>query len=368
MKSRLARIGRVALITTAVAASLLTFPNAIPWMVAAWLLWHTLLVFRHRPGWLPLAVCVTILGIKGVDWSPGLILVAILMLILGLSRVCTTRGWTSGKKHVVAVAIAIAWVAWAGMTWTWYASTHCGRSLAIQSARPIACLGDSLTAYGYPKLLREMVSLPVVDLGCDGIATDDALRRLPSLLEANPQVVVIELGGHDYLKGYRRATARKNLERIIEACRAIGAEVILVEIPRGFVTDPFQALEREMARQLRLELIPDTAIRRLVLWSPSVPPGLWMRPELRLSDDGLHPNARGNRLLAEYVVGALERIYGSDVRARPSRCPARGPPGSSKSRNPPSSAGVARARRVWRGSRRPLCGSLRKSAWSDSAR
>ena len=126
----------------------------------------------------------------------------------------------------------------------------------------------------------------------------EAIGSLPSLIKANPQVVVIELGGHDFLKGYSRAATKENLEKIVDTCRSIGAEVIVMEIPRGFITDPFAALEREMARQKSLELIPDTAIRRLVLWSPHAPPGMWLRPESRLSDDGLHPNAQGNRMLA----------------------------------------------------------------------
>ena len=87
-----------------------------------------------------------------------------------------------------------------------------------------------------------------------------------------------------------------------------------MEIPRGYITDTFAALEREMARQESLELIPDTAIRRLVLWGPYAPPGMWLRPESRLSDDGMHPNARGNCMLADYVADALTRIYTSAVR------------------------------------------------------
>jgi hypothetical protein len=63
---RLARIGRTVVLTFFVIASLLTFPASIPWMVACWLFWHSLLVFRNRPGWLPLAACVVILCVKRV--------------------------------------------------------------------------------------------------------------------------------------------------------------------------------------------------------------------------------------------------------------------------------------------------------------
>jgi len=316
--ARLSRIGRTVLVTFLVLASLLTFPSAIPWMVACWLLWHTLSVFRNRPGWLPLVVCVAILLVKRVDWSPGLISVATLMFILCMLRAFTARknqlSWT---KWLAWLGVVAAWVAWAGMAYEWHRSVHAGRCLVAQPARPVVCIGDSLTAFGYPKRLQKMVSLPVVDLSCEGITTGDAMRRLPSLIKANPQVAVIELGGHDFLKGYSRTATRENLEKIVDTCRSIGAEVILMEIPRGFITDPFGDLEREIAREKSLELIPDTAIRRLVLWSPCAPPGMWLPSESRLSDDGLHPNARGNQMLADYVADALTRIYGPGVKVGP---------------------------------------------------
>jgi lysophospholipase L1-like esterase len=315
---RLARIGRTVVCTFFVLASLLTFPNAIPWMVACWLLWHTLLVYRDRPGWLPLAACTAILFIKRIDWSPGLIAMTVIMLILCVLRmVQACKSQLPWGKRLAWLGTVGIWVAWAGMTYEWQKSAHAGRRLVVQSERPVVCIGDSLTAFGYPQRLREMISLPVVDLSCNGITTGDAIRRLPSLIKANPQVVVIELGGHDFLKGYSRAATKENLEKIVDTCRSIGAEVIMLEIPRGFITDPFAGLERELARQKGLELIPDTAIRRLVLWSPNAPPGMWLRSKSHLSDDGLHPNAQGNRMLADYAADALTRVCGFDIRVRP---------------------------------------------------
>jgi lysophospholipase L1-like esterase len=73
-------------------------------------------------------------------------------------------------------------------------------------------------------------------------------------------------------------------------------------------------VERELARHYALELVPDTAIRRLLLSSPTMPPGQWTGGPYLTGDDGLHPNARGNQLLAEYMAAALERIYGPAVR------------------------------------------------------
>ena len=87
-------------------------------------------------------------------------------------------------------------------------------------------------------------------------------------------------------------------------------------MPRGFIIDPFAGIEREIAREHDIELISDGAIRKLVLWSPIAPPGIWTGRESHLSDDGLHPNAKGNIHLAGCVAGSLERVFDSKVRDR----------------------------------------------------
>ena len=61
-----------------------------------------------------------------------------------------------------------------------------------------------------------------------------------------------------------------------------------------------------------LELVADTAIRNLVLYSPPGPIGFWTGGPY-LSDDGLHPNARGDAYLAGRVAESLVRIYGRRI-------------------------------------------------------
>ena len=138
------------------------------------------------------------------------------------------------------------------------------------------------------------------------------VKHLPEILEDRPQTVVVELGGHDFLRGYGRAAARESLETIIEACQEADATVVLVEVPRGFISDPFAGLERELAREYDLELIPDSAIRMLVVRSPVIPiVGNFAKPHW--SDDGLHPNETGARMLAEAVLGSLNDLCGPAI-------------------------------------------------------
>jgi len=199
----------------------------------------------------------------------------------------------------------------------WHAASHTGRGAKLDPLHPVACIGDSLTSgmkkgEAFPDHLAKLVSVPVVNLAEPGLTTDMALKKLPDLVAANPQAVVIELGGHDYLNGERWTETRAKLLRIVAAAHGLGARVVLIEISRGFVTDAYAGLERELAREYDLELVPDTAIRKLVFWSPHAPPGMWSAS--RYSDDGLHPNERGARMLAEHVAAALEGIYGPGIR------------------------------------------------------
>jgi len=140
------------------------------------------------------------------------------------------------------------------------------------------------------------------------------MGMLDRLAKTDPQAVILELGGNDYVQGHPRQVVEENLEEIIVACRERGAEVILMEVPRGYFSDPYRGVERRLARKFHLELIPDTAIRRLLLSSPTMPPGQWTSGPYLTQDDGLHPNAQGNQLLAEYVADALKQLYGPAIR------------------------------------------------------
>jgi len=320
-RAGLARSGRAAIIVLAVVAALLAFPAAIPWMVTAWLVWFTVSLARGRHGALPLVGCCVALLIKGVDRSPG-ILVMGAALIAALAAVAISGlSSSAARRHLALAATALLWLAWVALAADWHRSYHTGRSPALDR-RPVACLGDSLTAgmvrdSAYPDHLARRLTVPVLNFGREGITSEDGLERLPSLLEHHPQAVVIELGGHDFLYRRSRAAAKANLARIIEQCCQAGAEVVLVEVPRGFVTDGYRGLERELAREYDLELVSDTAIRQIVLMSPYAPPGMWLAPDRRLSDDGLHPNARGSRLLARRVAAALQRVYGDEILRSP---------------------------------------------------
>ncbi len=287
-------------------------------MVGAWLAYFTWVRTQSRFAWFPLVACVCILLVKGPYWSTGLIALAFAMILIAIQSQWLQRSSPLGAKDLRGmVGVLTLWLLWLGANWESTQMSHSAHPKKLDGSRPVVCLGDSLTtgltdAEAYPKYLAEMLSSPVINLGRAGITARDALKQLPAVLEANPQVVIIELGGHDFLRDYGRASTRESLRQIIDACRNAGADVVLCEIPRGFIHDPFRGIERELAHKFDLQLIPDTAIRQLVLRSPTFPLSQALGLE-NLSNDGLHPNEAGARYFAQQLRDTLERMYGSGI-------------------------------------------------------
>ncbi|TWT83190.1 Acyl-CoA thioesterase I precursor [Planctomycetes bacterium CA13] len=303
-----------------VVVSLLSFPSVLPWMIAVWLVWHTVLAHGNRPAWVPLVACLVIMVVKLVPRTHAMIVLGCVLALIALVRFRARNEPLSRQKLALKTTLVL-WAAWGLMFYEWQSTIHCGRPMMLDPDRPVVCIGDSLTDgmlpdHGYPDPLGKMIRVPVVNLGFSGIATSQALGQMDRVLGHNPQVVVIELGGHDFLKGHSRSSTKANLVAMIEACRKQDAEVILMEIPRGFIFDPFASLEREIAHQYDVELVADTWLRQIVVMSPIAPPGMWM-PASQLSDDGIHSNPRGSEAIAKRVAGTLQTMYGDAVLKEP---------------------------------------------------
>jgi acyl-CoA thioesterase I len=310
-----------------VIASLLVFPNAIPWLAAAWLLAFTLLAIKGWRSLVCLGACAAILVAKRPTPAPGLLaLLAVMLLVIAVGILHVRRGAARPSRRFVWLSILVLWIAWAGMTCDWFAAAHCHHPVALKGKRPVVCLGDSMTSLGmfggYWQDLAKRLSLPVVDMGISGrSAAQVAEHYLPELAEHHPQVVVIELGAHDSVRDHSRAATKAALKKIIVASRQAGAEVVLLEFPRAYISDPFWGLEREIAREEDIELVPDTALRLILLHGPLLPPGCWVGEPYLTDESGIHPNAAGNRLLAEHVAAALQRIYGPAILRQPPAMP-----------------------------------------------
>ena len=313
MKSILSALG----IVTISIGSLLTFPAHLHWMLAVWGALALTALSRGKPAWPWLAAGILIFVVKRPGytfetWLVGLTFVttAIYDIVPAKKRGLSDK---SGSSRFVCYSIFLFSAVTIFGTFKWFGS-NCSEQW-VCSDRPIACLGDSLTDCGYPQELEKLVLLPVADFGVDGITTDDGIKMIPEILATDPQLVVIELGGHDYNAEMKTREATKtNLELLIKAFLNQEIAVILVEIPRGFITDPYGGIERELAAKYDLQLIDDSLIRRFIFFSPIIPPGSWLNDKQHLSDDGLHPNELGNKYFASVVRDALMRVLGNKTK------------------------------------------------------
>ncbi len=312
------RIARLIGITLWIVVLLLAFPSAIPWMLLSGVLLHSACLINRRPSLIPLSILISILLVKNVDWPlsmPIFLLVAVVNIgwlnYMNRKSDCADQVSLANRRGLLIGSLAL----WGSCGWVavdWHRSANSSLSVSQLSGKTIVCLGDSLTACGYPKVLAGLTDIPIVDFGHNGITSEEAKMILMSsqFLEQNPQILILEIGGHDWNQGYRRKVAETNIESMIQHCQSNHIAVILVEIPRGFITDFYGGFERRLARKYDLQLVSDTMIRQLVYFSAVIPPGSWLDSNRHLSEDGLHPNSNGNQMMAHRICRAVNRLTG----------------------------------------------------------
>jgi acyl-CoA thioesterase-1 len=176
----------------------------------------------------------------------------------------------------------------------------------------VVCLGDSLTeGYGlepeqaYPHLLERKLresgrDVRVVNAGISGSTSASAVARLRWQLKSEPDVVVIALGGNDGLRGVDVEATEANLSEAIALAKANGVRVLLagMKLPPNYGPEYTAAFEA---------LFPSLAQKHGVALLPFLLEGVAAKPELNLPD-GIHPNARGAKIVTQNVYEALRRL------------------------------------------------------------
>jgi acyl-CoA thioesterase-1 len=177
----------------------------------------------------------------------------------------------------------------------------------------ILFLGTSLTAgYGlapqqaYPAILQEKLDsagLPyhVVNAGVSGETSAGALRRVDWLLRQPFDVLVIETGANDMLRGANLGSVRENIQRIIDRVRERRGDSVRIVLA-GMMAPP--NLGGPYANSFR-QIYEDVARVNDIPLIPFLLEGVGGVTDLNLPD-GVHPNARGQQILAENVWLVLE--------------------------------------------------------------
>jgi len=179
------------------------------------------------------------------------------------------------------------------------------RAQAVPPGATVLALGDSLTSgvgaspdTAYPAVLQRLTGWKIVNGGVSGDTSAQALARLPGLLqEHQPVLVIVGIGGNDFLRRQSASATRANVRQICLAARASGAQVLLVAVPElslmaaaaGRLSD--HALYEEVAGELKIPLHAKG-------WSGVL-------ADERLRADAVHANAAGYERFAQGLVDTL---------------------------------------------------------------
>jgi lysophospholipase L1-like esterase len=197
---------------------------------------------------------------------------------------------------IAALLIVIAsWLAWR------HFSIGNVRNLDSRGTNVIA-FGDSLTAgYGasagedYPTRVAAATGVTIINSGVSGDTTETAMARLDTdVLAHDPRIVIIGLGGNDYLQGVSISTTEANLRKIVEKVDGAGAMVILLGFRFPSINADYEAMYKRIGHDEQC------------LFVANVLSGILTNPQLK--SDEVHPNARGYQLMADRVAGPLQKL------------------------------------------------------------
>jgi acyl-CoA thioesterase-1 len=180
----------------------------------------------------------------------------------------------------------------------------------VAADRPLlVCYGDSITAgYGlqtgqsYPDALRRDLEsrgyhYKVSNQGTSGATTKDAVADLRSILLLHPQVVIVEFGGNDGLRGLPLEQTRRNLDAVLTALENARIKILLagITLPPNYGSEyihQFDQVFSDLAKKHRIAFVP--MIYKDLVHVPGA-----------IQPDGIHPTAKGSEIIARTLLPAL---------------------------------------------------------------
>lgn len=200
----------------------------------------------------------------------------------------------------------------------WPLTSEAISSSASDDRPRIVAFGDSLTAglgvethESYPaQLQRRLDSLGyhyrVINAGVSGDTTAGGLRRVPWILNNKPELVILELGANDGLRGLSVDHAKSNLRQIIRQLQDGGTTVVLagMKLPPNYghdYTARFEAMYRMLAKEYDLALIPFFL------------EGVGGSSSLNQAD-GIHPTKEGYEIIVDQVLRVLRPVLNERLR------------------------------------------------------
>ncbi len=189
----------------------------------------------------------------------------------------------------------------------------CATGLSWAAGRPVlVCFGDSITAgYGLQsgesycdflqrKLDQTAYRYRLDNEGTSGATTKDAVASLPTILALHPEVVIVEFGGNDGLRGLPPDQTRRNLDTVLTTLQNAHIKILLagITLPPNYGPDyirTFEANFRDLAAQHHTAFVP-MIYKDLVNVPGTIQP------------DGIHPTAKGSEMIANTLLPALKPL------------------------------------------------------------
>jgi acyl-CoA thioesterase-1 len=178
------------------------------------------------------------------------------------------------------------------------------------AGRPLlVCFGDSITAgYGlqagesYPDFLQQKLDArgyhyKVSNQGASGATTKDAVANLRSILLLHPEIVIVEFGGNDGLRGLPPSETRSNLDQVLTTLENAHIKILLaaITLPPNYGPEYIQQFEqvfRDLAAQHHTAFVP--MIYKDLIHVPGT-----------IQRDGIHPTAEGSEIIAQTLLPVL---------------------------------------------------------------
>ena len=168
---------------------------------------------------------------------------------------------------------------------------------------PVIFFGDSLTVglgankgEDFPSLVAKELNLTnYINTGVSGDTTQSALNRIEAdVLSKNPSIVVVLLGGNDFLSKVPVETTVKNLDEIAKRIAETNSAVVLVHLKANPLKEEYKRPVEEIAKKYEASLVLN------------VLDGIFGHADLMA--DQIHPNAKGYKIMAERIFPAVKKI------------------------------------------------------------
>lgn len=176
----------------------------------------------------------------------------------------------------------------------------------------LVCYGDSITAgYGlldgqsFPDALQRQLNAQgyhykVMNQGTSGATTKDAVASLPTILRLHPEIVIVEFGGNDGLRGLPLDQTRRNLDQVLTTLEAAHIKVLLagITLPPNYGPDYVHSFD---------QVFRDVAAKHHAAFIPMIYKDLIHIPDT-IQQDGIHPTAKGSEILADTMLAGLKPL------------------------------------------------------------